>query len=254
MEAQVAIAQKVLSNSPRARGAPTLTAEELGRAFEQVYALAVAESSQGRTMTPDEQIRRAGRVTGRLPEANQYIEGLASEIASLPFQRAPGAFELLGHLRDDGYRVGVISNTVGEPGRFLRPVLTSMGFDPYVQSYVFSDEHPWTKPAPEIFRAALDELGESPDRAVHVGDGWSDIEGARRAGFRAGILYTGLNRYGARYKALFLPDGWDRPVTPHVASRLDEVLDQVRSLLPATGGEPTTPRAPTLPPYGGALG
>jgi HAD superfamily hydrolase (TIGR01549 family) len=232
MEAQVAIAQRVLAESPPLPGVPPLADGELARAFEIVYAEAVRQSSLGRTMTPAQQIAEAGRVTGRRPQAERYIEGLAAEVGSLPFEAAPGALEFLGHLRDDGYRVGIISNTVGEPGRFLRPVLSSMGFDPYVQSYVFSDEHPWTKPAPEIFHAALAELGERPEQSVHVGDGWSDVEGARRAGYRAGILFTGLNHYGARYKALFLPPSWDRPPTPHVAERLDQVLGQIRDLLP----------------------
>ena len=49
---------------------------------------------------------------------------------------------------------------------------------------------------------------------------------------RAGILFTGLQEYGARYKALFLPQGWDHPPTELVARRLDEVLALVRGLLP----------------------
>ena len=232
MQAQVTIARRVLAQSPQVVGAPVLNEDQLGREFERVYAEAVAESSKGRTVTPVDQLLRAGRAGGRSPDPEQYLDGLAAEVANLPFERAPGAIELLAALRKDGYRLGLISNTVGEPGRFLRPVLSAMGFDPYIQAYVFSDEHPWTKPAPEIFHATLSELGERPGRTVHVGDGWSDIEGARRAGLRAGILFTGLNRYGARYKALFLPDSWDRPKTPYVVTRLDEVLAQVRALLP----------------------
>ena len=232
MQAQVAIARRVLSESPRLPGAPKASDEELGRAFERVYAEAVAAAGEGRTVTPVEQLLRAGRATGRSPSPEPYLDALAAEVANLPFERAPGAVELLVSLRDGGYRLGLISNTVGEPGRFLRPVLTAMGFDPYLDAYVFSDEHPWTKPAPEIFHATLAELGERPERTVHVGDGWSDIEGAKRAGFRAGILFTGLNHYGARYKELFLPASWDRPETPYVASNLAEVGAQIRSLLP----------------------
>jgi FMN phosphatase YigB (HAD superfamily) len=235
MQTQVAIAQKVLAASPRRAGAPDVSFEELGRAFEKVYAEAVSEAGRGRTVTPAEQLLRAGLATGRLPPTGPYLDALGAEVSRLPFEQAPGVVEFLRSLHDEGYRLGVISNTIGEPGRFLRPILTRMGFDPYVQTYVFSDEHPWTKPAPEIFRATLSALGERPDRAVHVGDGWSDIEGARRAGYVAGILYTGLNHYGARYKALFLPSSWDRPETPHVAAGLDDVLGQVRTLLPNGG-------------------
>jgi FMN phosphatase YigB (HAD superfamily) len=236
MQAQVTIAREVLAHFPQVPGVPKVSDEELGPAFERVYAEAVAESSEGRTVTPVEQLLRAGRSTGRDPSPEQYLDALSAEVANLPFERAPGALELLAGLRGEGYRLGIISNTIGEPGRFLRPVLTAMGFDPFIEAYVFSDEHPWTKPAPEIFYATLSELGARPDRTVHVGDGWSDIEGARRAGLRAGILFTGLHRYGAKYKALFLPDSWDRPETPYVVTRLDEVLPQIRALLPNGAG------------------
>jgi HAD superfamily hydrolase (TIGR01549 family) len=232
MEAQVDIARRVLVESPRLPGAPDLTEAELGRAFERVYAEAVAEADQGRSVSPAEQLRRAGRATGRAASADRYLKELERRVHATPFHRAPGALELLSGLESDGYRLGIISNTVGEPGRFLRPTLRSMGFDRYVHTYLFSDEHPWTKPAPEIFRAALEELGERPDETVHVGDGWSDIEGARRAGLRAGILFTGLHEYGARYQALFLHPEWHRPSTGHATNRLDEVLGMVRRLLP----------------------
>jgi HAD superfamily hydrolase (TIGR01509 family) len=234
MQAQVNVARRVLAKSPQRPGAPDLSEAELGRVFERVYAEAVSAANEGRTVTPAEQMERAARETGRDPCAEAYLRGLRSQIRGTRFRRAPGALKLLRTLSEDGYRLAVISNTVGEPGAFLRPVLHEMGFDRYVETVIFSDEHPWTKPAPEIFLAALRELGETPDQAVHVGDGWSDLEGARRARFRAGILFTGLHEYGARYKSLFLPADWDRPATAHEVRRLGEVPDLVRSILPVT--------------------
>jgi len=232
MQAQVDVARRVLASSPRLPGAPDLSEVELGRAFERVYADAVTTANEGQTVTPAEQLVRTAKATGREPRPKEYLRGLELEVRDTPFQVAPGALEMLQTLDADGYRLAIISNTVGEPGAFLRPVLHSMGFDRYVRTVVFSDEHPWTKPAPEIFQTALRALGESPGEAVHVGDGWSDVEGARRARFRAGILYTGLHRYGARYKSLFLPSDWDRPATVHEVRRLDEVAGLVRSILP----------------------
>jgi putative hydrolase of the HAD superfamily len=41
------------------------------------------------------------------------------------------------------------------------------------------------KPAPEIFRVALEKLGVAADDAVHIGDtAWADVDGARAAGVR----------------------------------------------------------------------
>ncbi len=237
MRTQVELAARHLRASPLRPGASELDEASLGRIFGRVYAEAVDRAGRGETVTPAEQFRRAAAVAGRRVELDPYLADLEKEVRTLPFQSAPGAVEFLRSLRDDGYAVAVISNTIGEPGAYLRPTLTSMGFDPYVRSYVFSDEHPWAKPAPEIFRTALDDLRATPDEAVHVGDGWSDIEGARRAGFRAGILFTGLQEYGERYRALFLPPGWERPSAEHRASRLEDVGRLVRTILPPGRGD-----------------
>jgi HAD superfamily hydrolase (TIGR01549 family) len=233
MHAQVRIAGEALSRAPVRSGGRTLPISELRHAFEVVYQAAVDASGEGRTVTPTEQFRIAAERTDRLARPEDYLVGLKEEVEAMRFEAAPGVIEFLAGLRQDGYRVAVISNTVGEPGRYLRPILTRMGFDPFVEAYVFSDELPWTKPNPEIFRAALGKIGSTPAEAIHVGDGWSDIEGAKRTGYRTGILFTGLHEYGARYKEMFLAHGWDQPPADHRASRLDEVARIVRAVLPA---------------------
>ncbi len=232
MRTQVALATEALRGAERRPGATDRDDAELAAAFEKVYAEAVAEAGRGRTVTPAEQLLRAGEATGRRPRPEPYLERLSKVVASLPFARAPYALELLATLEEEGYHLGLISNTIGEPGAYLRPVLRSMGLDRYLRAVVFSDELPWTKPSPEIFRRTLGLLDSTPGDAVHVGDGWSDIEGARRAGLRGSILFTGLQEYGARYKALFLPATWDRPATDHVAERLDQVVDLIHAILP----------------------
>jgi putative hydrolase of the HAD superfamily len=162
----------------------------------------------------------------------RYLSELRHLVEEAPFRTAPGALDLLRSLSEEGYRLAVISNTVGEPGAFLRPVLRSMGFERYVESYTFSDELPWAKPSPEVFRKALGELETPPSETVHAGDGWSDIEGARRAHLRAGILYSGLPEYGARYQELFFPHGRTAPEAEYHASDLEEVGRLVRTILP----------------------
>ena len=234
MNNQVRMGTEVLRSAPRIPGARDLPEPELRRAFERAYAGAVTASTEGKTVTPTEQLLRAARETGRHADPKQYLAMLKHEIETTQFRRADGALELLADLRDGGYRVAIISNTVGEPGAFLRPVLSSMGFDRFVESYVFSDEHPWTKPSPEIFRYALDSVEETPADAVHVGDGWSDLEGAHRAQYRGAILFTGLHEYGAQYSKLFLPGVPEDPHTSYRTDRLAEVGPMVRRLLPPT--------------------
>ena len=232
MQHQLAFGREVLSAAPSKPGVPDHSEAELGAAFARAYEGAVARSAEGKTVTPAEQIAEAARETGREVDPARYLALLQEEVSRTRFRVAPGALELLRGLRERGYRVGIISNTVGEPGAFLRPILSEMGFDRYVQTYVFSDEHPWTKPSPEIFRYAASRLGEKPSNAVHVGDGWSDLEGARRAGYRGAVLFTGLQEYGESYRRLFLPSVPGALTAQHRADRLEDVGPLIEQILP----------------------
>lgn len=236
MARQVDIAVQVLAASEPLPGAPRAAEADLRAAFDREYVRAVAESADGRTVTPAEQLRRAAHATGRQARPGSYLEALEEVVGETPFLVAPDAISVLSELKEVGYQIGVLSNTIGEPGRFLRPILRRLGFDQYVDHYTFSDEYPWTKPAPEIFLAALSALGSDPTAAVHVGDGWSDIEGGRRAALAGTVLFTGLQEYGERYRKLFLSTGWRRPPSDHTASTLPEVVPIVRRLLPAPLG------------------
>jgi HAD superfamily hydrolase (TIGR01549 family) len=239
MRGQIDEATRVLEQSDHLPGEPRPGVPEARAAFQLEYSRAVTAAGEGRSVPPVEQLTRAAAAMGRVARPDAYLDALRRLIAPLDFRLAPNAIEVLRELREAGYRVGMISNTVGEPGRFLHPMLTRLGFDEWVETYTFSDELPWTKPAPEIFRAALGALGGRSDAAIHVGDGWSDIEGARRAGMRSGILFTGLQRYGKRYRELFLAAGEDRPPAEFTVPTLPQIVPIVRRLLPSTLDQPS---------------
>jgi FMN phosphatase YigB (HAD superfamily) len=237
MRSQVDAAVEVLAASDHLPGAPPMAEVGLRAAFEQEYAAAVSASVDGRSVPPAEQLARAAQAVGRRSRPEAYLDRLAGLVRRTPFRIAPEAIPVLKALRESQYALGVISNTVGEPGRFLRPILHRMGLDEFVQAYVFSDEHPWTKPAPELFQLLLREIGSEASVAVHVGDGWSDIEGARRAGMAGGVLFTGLQRYGERYRELFLPPDWHLPDGEYRAQTLREVVPIIHRLVdPGAGG------------------
>jgi HAD superfamily hydrolase (TIGR01549 family) len=211
--------------------APAVDRPSLVRLYDRTLQEAVRAAEEGRTVTPEDQLRAMATAVGREVDVPRYLRALDRLIEQTPLVRAPGGLEALGQLRSAGYRVGVISNTVGEPGRALRPTLHRMGFDAFVEVYTFSDEHPWTKPAPEIFRSALRTLGATPDRAVHIGDGWSDVEGARRAEYRASVLFRGLGAYGPQYAALFRgPPGAEMRPTFEI-EQMDEIPAIVAQVL-----------------------
>jgi FMN phosphatase YigB (HAD superfamily) len=202
LDRQLGAAVEVLAASPPRNGAPGTLEVDVKAAFEAELKRAVTQSHQGRTVTSGEQMVRAAAACGRQPRPEAFDEALGKVVAATPFRTTPGALETLAEIRRMGPAVGILSNTVGEPGRFLRDRLRTLGFDRVVEVYTFSDEHPWTKPAPEIFHWTLEQLGSEPASAIHVGDGWADLEGARRAGLYAGVLYTGSRNYAPEYQAL----------------------------------------------------
>ena len=94
----------------------------------------------------------------------------------------PGSLRLLDELRGRGLRIGLVSNAF-TPGRFLLPALEASELGGRIDVVVFSADHGKRKPHPEIFEAALEELGVSAERAIFVGDRLDkDIVGARAVG------------------------------------------------------------------------
>jgi putative hydrolase of the HAD superfamily len=88
-------------------------------------------------------------------------------------------------LRAQGIKVGVLSNTIW-PREWHRGFFERDGVLDLLDGDVYSSEIPWTKPAPEAFRAAMDAVGAGdPARCVYVGDRlFDDVWGAQGAGMR----------------------------------------------------------------------
>jgi putative hydrolase of the HAD superfamily len=94
----------------------------------------------------------------------------------------------LARLRDEGLRLGVISNW----DRRLPGVLAALGLAPYFDAVVYSSRAGVEKPDGRIFHQAAAELGVAPAAVLHVGDGrLEDVEGAVAAGMRALHLVRG---------------------------------------------------------------
>ncbi len=97
------------------------------------------------------------------------------------------AFE---RLREEGIRVGVISNWDSR----LESVLDGLGLTPYLDTVVCSAAVGLHKPDPRIFDLACARLDVLPEHCVHIGDHfYSDIVGARSAGLAAVLI----KRHGA---------------------------------------------------------
>jgi HAD superfamily hydrolase (TIGR01509 family) len=83
---------------------------------------------------------------------------------------------------------GICSNAPFPP-EMMRRQLRSNGIADLVDAVVFSSDVGRRKPAPELYRAALDAVGTNPDRTLFVGDRVrEDYQGPRALGMRAVIV------------------------------------------------------------------
>lgn len=95
---------------------------------------------------------------------------------------------VLAWLGEEGIKRGVCSNAPFPP-EMMRRQVTSNGIAELVDAVVFSSEVGRRKPAPEVYRAALDAIGARPERTLFVGDRVrEDYEGPRAVGMRAVIV------------------------------------------------------------------
>jgi putative hydrolase of the HAD superfamily len=99
----------------------------------------------------------------------------------------------LRRLRDRGIKIAIVSNCTEN----TRPLLVKHGLDALADALVLSCEVRSAKPAPEIFRCALDRLGVAAEAAVFVDDQPAYCAGSVAAGIRAvQIVRAGLNGQG----------------------------------------------------------
>ncbi|HTS33441.1 MAG TPA: HAD-IA family hydrolase [Thermoplasmata archaeon] len=223
---QGALGLETLQEAPVTGPATLAPAEAVRRASQE----AGDRSEQGESVSLSAQIERAAALAGRTVEPARYVGRIERLVASSPFRVAPGAQEVMADLAGRGVRIGVVANTVGEPGRALQRICEREGLGRFVDAWSWSDELPWTKPSPKIFLHCLGELGGTPPRAFHVGDAIWDIEGARRAGFAASVLYTGLARYGTHYRTVVMtkdPAAAGPDYTIHLLGELPALVDRV---------------------------
>jgi FMN phosphatase YigB (HAD superfamily) len=93
--------------------------------------------------------------------------------------------QVLEWLGDNGFRRALCSNAPFPPEMMLRQVKGN-GIGRRVDGVVFSSQVGWRKPAPEIYRAALEAVAVDAGRALFVGDRVrEDYEGPHAVGMQA---------------------------------------------------------------------
>jgi len=104
----------------------------------------------------------------------------------------------LAELRDDGARLGIVSNW--DSG--LPALIERLGLGPWFDTVVVSHLEGVEKPSPELFRRAIARLHGAPGECLHVGDVPElDRAGASAAGI-ASVLVDRRSRLAASHRAL----------------------------------------------------
>lgn len=143
-------------------------------------------SSHQRSATLGELLATAARELG-LDVAEALLEEAALrhlDAWTPHIRHDPDAAGALSALRDQGLRIGMLSNTHW-PRAFHEHFLERDGLVDLIDARLYTSEMPFQKPHPSAFLTAAEALGVDPERAVFVGDRpWDDISGAKAAGMR----------------------------------------------------------------------
>ncbi|CTQ50318.1 HAD family hydrolase [Jannaschia donghaensis] len=100
----------------------------------------------------------------------------------------PGAVDVLRQLRDDGLKLGVLTNaSEAEAMRHL----AHMGATPHLTRIIGYDSGFGAKPDPRGAAHFADALGLARHEVLLVGDGMTDMDAARGAGLMAVAVLTG---------------------------------------------------------------
>lgn len=179
---------------------PQVGFDDFRRALIEVSGALVAErASEHREVPSRERFRRTLETLGLEAESTDPSAG-AAEVLSLAHMQHLAAqtelpaphLDLLNELAGR-YRLGLVSNFDHAPT--AHAILTKHGVRECFTATLISDEFGRRKPHPSIFRAALRQLGASPDEALFVGDtAADDVCGAHAAG----LDVAWLNRHGAQ--------------------------------------------------------
>lgn len=152
--------------------------EWIGNGAERLVRRALIDRKDGE---PDEQLFR--RAYPLFNEA--YAAGVCRR--TVPY---PGVREGLEQLREDGHRMGCVTN---KPARFTEPLLETLGLRGFFEIVLGGDALPVRKPDPGPLLHAARTLGVPPERGLMVGDSISDVKAARAAGFAVVCVPYGYN-------------------------------------------------------------
>ena len=133
-----------------------------------------------RWLLPEMEEERLAAVCHELTYQYRQAKGLRRVV--------PGGLQVIRGLYGRGYRLGIISNLIGE--NEIPDWLREDGLAQYFDAVLLSSVCHIRKPDPQIYHMGCQELGLAPEECVSVADNLGrDITGAKAAGIGANILF-----------------------------------------------------------------
>ena len=174
-------------------GSPDVLRADLDEAHllaEKLMAVEAAAWRKGREANASARINDILEEAGLDPEHDRQLLALAA------YQRFwephthtdPHVLPLWTWLREQGIKVGVLSNTIWTRD-YHRGVFARDGVLHLIDADLYSSEIEHVKPAPEAFQAICAALGVEPEFSVYVGDRlFEDVHGPQQIGMRAILI------------------------------------------------------------------
>jgi putative hydrolase of the HAD superfamily len=190
---QEEIQAKVLNDfgievKPEALLRPIAIADEF--IFQEHSRLSISKRSDQEKKTLWGQYQAMVLKEAGIEPSKELIGGILGKMQQIKFNMAlfDDVLPALTELRDKGLIIGLISNVDND----ISPLLHKLGLTPLLQVVITSLDSGYSKPQPEIFKAAVKKANVKVQEAMYVGDQYQiDVIGASRAGMRGILLDRG---------------------------------------------------------------
>ena len=173
------------------------TGNELRTAFQSAMAQKKAKAGQSYECFPDlpfepvmAQLFRDRGVTDRADELGKNAAQLFRICSTEYIRLYPGVTDALKKLRQDGYRLWLLSNA---QRIFTAFELNHLGLAPYFDGIYLSSDFACRKPDIRFFSALVEEQKLNRETCLMIGNDLdTDIAGAKNAGLDTLYMHTGL--------------------------------------------------------------
>ena len=161
--------------------------------YDGLYIVEIIEASQAWLSAQDPAL--ANTAQAYATASHQRINDIEMQAAgnTVPFE---GVRQVLGQLRDAGYRLGIVT-------RNCRAAVLTMfpDMDEFIDCLHARDDVAHLKPDPRHLQDNLDALGVGASAAVMVGDGALDMQAGKALNMRCVGVLTGSNNRQALIEA-----------------------------------------------------